>query len=87
MLGTEEVIKLTYYFYVFDISNEANDGILLKEVPGYILGLVYFITQKYTLGIPLGAYDTLGPNLFFGIYDVIFIKQCANNIGLHLQMI
>ena len=59
-LGIEEVIILTSSFHVLDVDHRDYGVILLKEDTYDMIGLIDGITQKYTLGVPLGAYDTLG---------------------------
>ena len=83
-LGTEEIISLASCFHVLDVANGANDGISLKESTGDMPGLIDGITQKYTLGIALGAYDTLGPHIVDETDDGILLKQCASGIYLAL---
>lgn len=69
------MITLVSCFYVIDVANGANDGILPKEGTYYNLGLIDGITKKCTLGILLGAYDKLGVHLVDGTDDAISLKQ------------
>ena len=56
-LGTEEGMCLTSCFHVLDVANKETDGILLKEVPYYRIGLIYDTIKEYILVISIGAYD------------------------------
>ena len=74
-LGIEKVIILTSSFHVLDVDNRDYGVILLKEDTYDMIGLIDGITQKYTLGVPLGAYDTLGIYLVEGADDGILISD------------
>ena len=51
---------------------------------GDMLELIYYITQKYTLCVPLISYDTLGLYIVDGDYHEIFLKHLASGICLVL---
>ena len=69
-----------YWFDVIAVSSGSDECILLKEGTYDILGLVDGVTQKYTLGIALGAFGKIVINLVGGYADGIFLKQCASCI-------
>ena len=58
-LVPDKGIRFASFFRVLDISNGDNYDILIKEVTGDMIGLIYSITKKYTLGIILVTYYKL----------------------------
>ena len=60
---------------MLDIDNGNNDGILLKEGTYYRIGIIYYTTNKHTLGILLCTYDTLGVHLVDRNNDRVLLKQ------------
>ena len=71
----EEAISLACWFYLFGVYNGFNYFTLFTQGIYYRLGLKDGITTKYTLGIPLGTYDTLGVHLVDDTDDGILIEK------------